>query len=428
MNTIVEDLLSVVKSKVAIIIFGVAKSVIIARYLGPELNGVLAGLLVYPSLFLAFGTLGIRKSAAFHLGGKIFTESEIKVSIAQIWLLSTIVNVIVVYLLIYYFTSVWDSQYLIMLAVAQLPFAMINNYISGLYLGKSDIKGDSRIQWIPALFMLISTFIFVILLNLSVKGALLAEISGPMVMSYFLIKRNNIIKELSLKLYPRVIKGLLVLGIGYASALLVTNLNIRINIILLERLSSTFEMGIYSKGAGLAQYLWQIPMLLSTIVFSRATLAKDKGTFSLKVILLLRLSILVITLGSIFILIFSKSIILLLFGNDFLPSSYVLMVLLPGVVSLTVYKVLNMDISGRGRPMIAFYSFLPALFFNIVLCYFLIPKYGALGSSISSTISFTIASAIFLGAYSYITKIPVRKIFGYSRNDFTVLKSIILRK
>ena len=64
-DTFIRDVLSVFKSRVAIIFFNLIKVAIIARVLGPELNGQIAIILVYPSLFVVMGGMGIRKSSAF---------------------------------------------------------------------------------------------------------------------------------------------------------------------------------------------------------------------------------------------------------------------------------------------------------------------------------------------------------------------------
>ena len=70
------------------------------------------------------------------------------------------------------------------------------------------------------------------------------------------------------------------LGIVYAISLLIINLNYKADIILLEKYSDSYQLGIYTKGVTIIQYLWEIPMLLSTLTFSRSTGAKDPHEFS----------------------------------------------------------------------------------------------------------------------------------------------------
>ena len=97
---------------------------------------------------------------------------------------------------------------------------------------------------------------------------------------------------------------MLSLGIVYASALLIISLNYKIDVVLLENLSTSYELGIYSKGVSIVEYLWQIPMLFSSIVFARSAVSKDGNAFSVKVAHLLRLSLIAVSLIAIFLILF----------------------------------------------------------------------------------------------------------------------------
>src|SRR5690606_23941030 len=184
-------------------------------------------------------------------------------------------------------------------------------------------------------------------------------------------------------------------------------------------------LGIYSKGASITEYLWQIPMLFSTIVFARSATSKNDYQFSLKVAHLLRISLLAIGFLSILLLLLSERIILLMYGIKFKDSITVLNYLLPGVLILTFYKVMNMDLAGRGKPWIAMYSMLPALVINVIINFMLIPKLGANGAAISSTVSYTIAGILFLYFYSKEVKIPIRIILTFKKSDFNPFFSLI---
>src|SRR5690606_35209989 len=140
----------------------------------------------------------------------------------------------------------------------------------------------------------------------------------------------------------------------------------RVDIILLDKLSTPVEMGIYSKGSAITQYLWQIPMLFSTIAFARSSVSKDDRGFSYKVTQLLRISFLTIGIASVGLILFSEWLIIGMYGEEFRGSISVLNYLLPGVLVLTIYKVMNMDLAGKGKPWISMYAMFPALVVNII--------------------------------------------------------------
>ena len=425
MSTFLKDILSVGTSKVLMIAFGLTTSIIIARVLGPEKNGVIAALLVYPSLFMSIGSLGIRQSTTYFLGKGIFSEDQIKRAITQIWLFTTVLSVVVCFFLIRYLSKSGDDLWLVILAILPIPFALFNTYNSGIFLGKNQIGVFNKINWIPTLFILAITAILVWWLSFGISGYLLALIIGPLFISGVLLFKNKFIRAFSFNFNRDIIKQMLSLGLVYAFALLVVNLNYKIDVILLDNLSSAFETGIYSKGVSITEYLWQIPMLLSTVVFARSAVSKDDKAFSLKVTQLLRLSIVAIGFASLILFLVSKFFIVLLYGESFVGSVMVLNTLLPGVLLLTIFKVINMDLSGKGKPWVSLKAMIPALIVNVVLNFIFIPKYGAVGAAIASTISYSIAALLFVHFYSKETKIPVLEIIRYRRSDFQPIVQLL---
>ena len=105
MKSFLFDAFSIGVSKVLMIVFGLTTSIIVARVLGPDKNGIIAALLVYPSLFMSFGSLGIRQSTTYFLGKGIFSENQIKTAITQIWLITAVFSILICFLLIRYFVS-----------------------------------------------------------------------------------------------------------------------------------------------------------------------------------------------------------------------------------------------------------------------------------------------------------------------------------
>lgn len=425
MNSFLEDIFSVGVSKVLITIFGLATSVIVARVLGPDKNGVIAALLVYPSLFMSFGSLGIRQSTTYFLGKGVFSENQIRTAITQIWLITSVFIIVVCFLLIRYFSKSGENLWLVILALSPIPFTLFNNYSSGIFLGKNQISIFNKINWIPNLIILLITTILVLWFCWGISGYLIALIGGPFYISFILFFKNKFIQAFSLNYNWRIIRQMLSLGLIFALALLVNNLNYRIDIILLDNLSLSYQTGIYSKGINLAEYLWQIPMLLSTVIFARSVISKDDEAFSRKITQLLRLSFLLTTLVSIILYFLSELIIVTLFGVEFIDSVRVFNIVLPGTVLFTIFSVLNMDMSGKGKPWISLKAMLPALLINVILNIIFIPKHGAVGAALASTISYSLAAVLFIFFYSKETKIPVIDIVRYKVSDFQSIVQLL---
>ena len=424
----IKDVLRIGISQILIIVFGLGISIITARYIGPSGNGIIAGLTVYPTIFMAIGSLGIRQSTTYFLGKGIFSEDEIKIALTQIWMVTTIISLLVCFALMCLFSTSGSNLTLVLLALLPIPFSLFNTYNSGIFLGKNDIKTFNKINWIPSFIVLVSTIIFVVLLGWGVSGAMIATIGGPLFMFFILLFKNKFLDYFSFRYNWNIIRQLLSLGIVYATALLIQNLNYRADIILLDKLSTAHELGIYSKGAGITQYLWQIPTLFSTVIFARSAVSRNDRAFSLKVAQLLRVSFVMIGFASIVLVLFSQLIIVGMYGEKFRESISVLNYLLPGVFILTIYKVLYMDLAGKGKPWIAMKSMIPALLINIAMNVLLIPKLGADGAAISSTVSYGIGGILFLFFYSKAVTIPVYEIIKYRQTDFDPILKILKGK
>jgi len=425
MNSFVSDVFKVLKSNVIIILSGILTSVITARYIGPEGNGIIAGLAVYPSLFMTIGSLGIRQSTAYYLGKGIYPEDKIKTAITQIWIGTTVLSLAICFFLMRYFSKSGENLTWVILSLLPVPFSLFVTYNSGIFLGKNNIAAFNKVNWIPPLITLGLTLLLVVLLYLGVSGALLAVVGGPLFMAVLMLFRNDFLSAFSLDIDFKVIKSMLSLGIVYAFSLLIINLNYKADYILLDKLSTAYELGIYSKGSNITQYLWQIPMLLSTVIFARSAASKNEKAFSIKVTQLLRVSFVVIGVASIGLFLLSDFIIVFMYGEAFLESVQVLNFLLPGVLILTVFKVMNMDLSGKGKPWIAVKAMGPSLVINVLLNFLFIPEYGAAGSAFASTVSYIIAGVSFLWYYSKETGIPIKEIVAYKKTDFDPIKNII---
>jgi O-antigen/teichoic acid export membrane protein len=79
----------------------------------------------------------------------------------------------------------------------------------------------------------------------------------------------------------------------------------------------------------------------------------------------------------------------------YLPALPALFVLLPGVVALSTTKIVYGYVTGIRMPAITSYVNIFAFVLNIVANLILIPRYGIVGASAASLISYTTSSVLF---------------------------------
>ncbi|WPV00221.1 flippase [Mucilaginibacter sp. cycad4] len=427
MSSFTSDLLAVLKSRGTVIVTGLLTSVITARYLGPEGNGVVATLIVYPNLFMIVGSLGIRQSAAYYMGQKKYDESDILASVINVWLFTSIIGVAICYILLKYFTNTKFSNTLLFLTLLPVPFALLTTYVSGLFLGKNAIKDFNTVNWVPNVVKLIAYVLVIMILPWDVYGALIGIALGYILLTFFVWAKLK--KMIKFRWTPNweITKKMLSLGSVYALSLMIINLNYRVDVALLEHFAGEYQVGIYTKGVSIVEYLWEIPTVLSTIIFARSATSNDPKAFSYKVCQLLRICFIVISLCSVAFYFLSTFIMVTMYSETFRPSSMVQKILLPGILLLTVFKILNMDLAGRGKPWLSTIAMIPALVINAVLNCLWDSKYGGNGAAWASTISYSISAIVFLVMYSNHVKISIKEIFAYSKSDFDFIGGLVQR-
>ena len=233
-------------------------------------------------------------------------------------------------------------------------------------------------------------------------------------------------------LKPKYISGLplkfIKLGFVYAIALFVLNLGYRIDVIIMERLSTVSEVGLYSIGVNVAEMLWLVPAAISTVNFARSAASADPRAYARKSALVLRITLWGALIPFLGLYILAPQIIPLIYGNSYLKSGYVVQAILPGIWIALIFKVLNSDLAGRGHPEAAFWVYGFALLVNISLNFWLIPTYGAVGAAWASSVSYTVGALIFANVYAKMSEISISELIVPNINDFHLLSKTILNQ
>ncbi|MCZ7637786.1 MAG: polysaccharide biosynthesis C-terminal domain-containing protein [Verrucomicrobia bacterium] len=84
-----------------------------------------------------------------------------------------------------------------------------------------------------------------------------------------------------------------------------------------------------------------------------------------------------------------------------------------------------MDLAGRGRPNVSLWITVPALLVNVGLNLYLLPRYGARGASVASSISYALAGAGLMGLYSRVTGVRLTELWRYQSSDFDFIPRLV---
>jgi O-antigen/teichoic acid export membrane protein len=265
-------------------------------------------------------------------------------------------------------------------------------------------------------------------LHWSVAGALLALFVSNLVVALNSLK--HIFSEYKISFRPdkEIIISLVKLGVGYAVALLIMQLNYKVDILLLQKLSTLDQVGFYSVGVAISDKLWQLPTAMGVVVLSRTANMLDENTLNQSVSRLLRISFVIVLLAAVILWFIIPILLPLIFGAKFIPSVAVVRVMLPGILVFVIPRILNSRFAGIGQPKVLIAIFAPALLVNILLNILWIPAYGGIGAAWASNVSYALGAVVLLIVYSIEMKVPLMEIFRFQQGDFDLISKFYRRR
>jgi O-antigen/teichoic acid export membrane protein len=419
-RSFLRDTLGVFTSNIASIIFGVLVVILLTNILGSEGFGLYYALIVIPLIVLSISHLGIRGASIFLIGQKRYSENDLVSAVISILLVTGSVGMILSMVAYYFFNEPQYTTTIIGLVIIIIPFRLGIVYIGGIYFGKDEIKMANSFEWSLNFLNLVFAIFLVWYLKMGLLGAALSFSLASVLVGIYAIYTVAKRFRIKINLRSNIVKNLVRLGIVYAFTFFVIQLNYRIDILLLEKLSTINEVGIYSLGVHIAEQLWQIPFAIGIVLFSRTANLKDQNKLVSSSVTLARQSVVLILSFSVIIILLAPFLIPLVFGKGFSNSAVILNYILPGIVVMVVYRVLNGYLAGKGKPQYAIYAFAPALILNILLNLILIPEYGAVGAGIASDISYLTGTIIYWILFVNITNVRYYEILNFKMKDISI--------
>ena len=133
---------------------------------------------------------------------------------------------------------------------------------------------------------------------------------------------------------------------------------------------------------------------------------------------IIRISIFCTGIACLFFIIFGKILVSILFGDEFISSYTIILILLLGVFPMIFYKMIYAYNIVHGNKMINFYILLCAAMLNILLNIFLIPRMGILGAAWASVFSYFLSGLLFVFYFKRKTNIQYIDVIFIKKKDF----------
>jgi O-antigen/teichoic acid export membrane protein len=430
-RTVFRHSLMTFTSRIAIVLVNIPTSILIARLLGTTGQGTYISAVTFPTLFAFICLLGIDSSHTYLLSKRRYTVGQVN---GQGLLMTLGVSVVAVpaYLVFLRFYGAASDPFLgsvLRLATVLIPLLLLK------YLSVALLLGMHRIRWFNVANLLQAGLLLGLMcLNLFVfhggpRGALVAYIVSELsvtTVAFVVAKREVGEGRLFERPPPGMFKRSVVYGLqGHVGNVFVTFMY-RFDMFLILSMVGLHTQGLYSIAVLLAEKLSHIPHSVQVVLFPRlSSLEHEEAAALTPRVVRNAFLVTVIAAGVLFLL--SHWLIMLFYGEAYLPALRALRILIPGVTMLSIAVVLSGYFSGSDKRIYQTIAAAAAFGTNAGLCFLWIPDHGIEGAAWASTIAYTLQSALMLAFFTRLSGRGLVETVLIRREDL-VLYGGILRK
>jgi O-antigen/teichoic acid export membrane protein len=192
-------------------------------------------------------------------------------------------------------------------------------------------------------------------------------------------------------------------------------LNYRVNLFLVERLDGLAAAGVYSVAVTVAELLWLVSSAVTTAVYGRIG-ASDAQAAAATTLDAVRWGALGVLLASPLLLVIAWWAFPAVLGEVYRPAWWYLLMLLPGTLAYSSASGISAYFTNqRGQPWLAGGIALTSMLLNLVMSWWWIPLWGAAGAAVATSVSYGVAIVLGLGLFLRLSQLPVRVLWSRHR-------------
>lgn len=377
------------------LVFGIATGALTAHILQPTGKGIAILAFYVPNVMASLGSLSFGEASTYFLGRGMAAGRVIGTTVIEAVGLGILYAGLSLFLFLGPFKSVVHDVpvALVLLGLSTLPLMLLKNYgdsvLTGQHRVNAFIVGNLALHVLRGIF----TFVALLVLKLGVAGAVGAEfLTWLLVGGWYAVAMTR-----GVRVEWRVDRDFARQQLKYGGQTHVGNiaqrLNLQVDTMILSAFAGAAPVGLYSVAVQIAQVLWYIPDSVGRLLFPRvASSPREEGNRVTPIAC--RNTILLTGLGAVVVILLGPTVIRWLFGKNFGPSVRPLFLLLPGIIGLSISKVLTKYLSGIGKPMYNAVASIVAFAVNAPLLYILIRRMGVDGAAIASSIAYCVHALV----------------------------------
>jgi O-antigen/teichoic acid export membrane protein len=432
-RSITKNSLILLGFRIISLLLALCSGIIIARVLGPEGKGTLAIAFLVPTLICTFflfdSSNGIRYFVAKHpdRARTIINNSLVYAGFLGTALLGLF------YLIIISFQNTinqWIAADILGTSILLVPFIIGTVLLSAVLSGMQRFFTVSVINLVNVgtytLFILVMSSIY-----LTVKTVVLCKLAGFLVITLIFIALllNEKLLSRPAALDVKLLKDIIKYGLKSYPGTIAQFLNYRLDLLLVAYFLSFEEVGLYILAVNWSELIFYLPDSMAAVLFPTIASSKSTKDSNELTAIMTKAVMIIMLIGSIFILLVAGKLIPFLYTDQFLGSIYPLFILLPGVLMLSMWKIIISDLAGRGFPQYKSITSTAGMILNVILNIILIPLYGINGAALATSLSYTLTTILSIYWHINITGTTLFQLLFIRRKDVTfILSRVSIKK
>ena len=406
---------------------GIFNGFVLARLLGPSAKGDYYLLTLLPTTIMVLIQLGLPQAFGFYAARGLTHRLTAKALIltAAIAIPAFAATIALLPVLRAAFLSELDPV-LIVVALLALPMALNATFTTGIVLGRQTVRWYAAVNITQVVAYSVLVVIVVAVLRLGLAGAIAVFLIGIAIQSSgFLIgaARRTANSPASASV---PIRDLFRYGLRLYPGSISQFFSYRADVFLLAFLvaESSAPLGYYSMAVSMAEMVFFFPNAVSILLFPHVAGSAHEDS-ARQVPMVSRVTLLMTAaFGLAIVPLATISIPLLV--PAFTPALPALYILLPGVVALSITKVLAGYVSGLGRTGLTSIITVSSFVLNVLINLFLIPRFGILGAATASLISYSVSSIAFSVVASRLAAARALDFWIPRRSDVQFVRATVL--
>ncbi len=377
---------------------GFATSFLLAGILLPEGRGQYALLTLVPGMLMALGQFGLPSAMSFFAGRGRSIQQLQRLGLVLTAGLSVLLVGGMLLLLPWLGDTLLQAapSDLLLVSLLSLPFQLATSFAGSTLIGRQRLRNYNLIVVGQSILMLAGVVVLVGLLGLGVAGALFSYITAAIVASIATaVELGRAVASEPPDEPPIRLPSIIGYGIRIYPASVTGFFSYRADILVLSAmLGDATAIGLYTFAVSLAELAFMVPDSVSTVFYPRVAgmQRRDADALAPQVS---RFTVLVTALciGALIPLAWVvATFVLPAYAGSLAP----FIVIMPGIMALSLSKVLAGYVGGLGLPLSVARASIANLVINLVANVALIPLFGIVGAALASLISYVSHATILL--------------------------------